>query len=350
MDIIKDFLSGTFKFIQDILGGIQKLLWPPQSYSWQTLIYLSVFSWLMSYWAAGFFVKNIIAFCGWLFLIAGTAWYTTDNPVVIPGTSMPVGALITGGLISLFAFGGEKNLLNPVSFVLWPTMSALITAIPEFFQGTGTTVNPQIPKPEARQKIIVLILSSMLVSCWLQVYFVVDNWAKQYPSILTDNLNNSVLVKKIALPEEPTIRKIPKNGITILDKLVPIIITQIDDQPWSKVERLLKNARTKDSQIAKLGRRVIETELAAYKERDLWRVEARVESINPKSPDVYRLSLLSIWSGPSSKKEGYYFKRSCQVEPVASASNIIGREDRRKAEIECESENSFFADSPPPQG
>ncbi len=352
MEIIKDFLIGTFKFIQDILSGTQKLLLPTKPYSWQTLIYLSVFSWLMSSWATGVFVKEIIAYCGWGFLILGTAWYTTDNPVVVPGTSMPVGALITGGLVSLFAFRHGENLLNPVSFVLWPTISALITAIPEFFQGTGTKVNPQIPKPEARQKIIVLIASSMLVSCWLQVYFVVDNWVKQYPSLLTDNLNNSALVMKFSPPEDEDskTKKIPKNGALILNKLVPVIITQIDDQPWSKVERILKNARAKDSEISKLGRRIIETELAAYKERDLWRVEARVSSINPNSPDVYKLSLLSIWSGPSSKKERYYLKRSCQIEPVASSSSTSGREEGRRAEIECDAKSSFFADSPPPQG
>ncbi|MDJ0674926.1 MAG: septal junction protein FraD [Calothrix sp. MO_167.B42] len=349
MEIIKDFLVGTFKFIQDILSGTQKLLLPTKAYSWQTLIYLSVFSWIMSSWAASFFVQNMIAFCGWLFLIAGTAWYTTDNPVVVPGTSMPVGALITGGLVSLFAFGNEENVLNPVSFVLWPTMSALITAIPEFFQGTGTNVNTQIPKPEARQKIIVLIASSMLISCWLQAYFIVDNWVKQYPSLLTDNLDNSALVIKLSPPEDLTTKKIPKNGAIILNKLVPVIITQIDDQPWSQVERILKNARAKDSEISKLGRRIIETELAAYEERDFWRVEARVNSINPNSPDVYKLSLLSIWSGPSSNKERYYLQRSCQVEPVASSSSS-GSEVGRKAEIECDSKNFFFADSPPPQG
>ncbi len=350
MEIIKDFLIGTFKFIQDILRGTQKLLLPSKAYSWQTLIYLSVFSWIMSSWATTFFVKEIIAYCGWGFLILGTAWYTTDNPVVVPGTSMPVGALITGGLVSLFAFRDGQNLLNPVAFVLWPTMSALITAIPEFFQGTGTNVNTQIPKPEARQKIIVLIASSMLISCWLQVYFVLDNWVKQYPSLLTDNLNNSVLVKNFSPPEDSQIKKIPKNGVVILNKLVPIIITQIDDQPWSKVERILENARAKDSEISKLGRRIIEAELGAYKERDLWRVEARVNSINTKSPNVYKLNLLSIWSGPSSTKEGYYLQRSCQIEPMASSSNTSGREEGARAEIECEAKTSFFAESPPPQG
>jgi hypothetical protein len=349
MEIIKDSFLNIFKFIQDILSGTQKLLLPTKVYSWQTLIYLSVFSWLMSFWAGGVFVKNIIAFCGWVFLISGTAWYTTDNPVLIPGTTMPVGALITGGLVSVFAFGNDKNVFNSAAFILWPTMSALITAIPEFFQGTGENVNAQIPKPEARQKIIVLIASSMLVSCWLQAYFVVDNWVKEYPSLLTDNLTGSVLIKQLSPIEESTRKNVPKNGIIILDRLVPTIITQVDDQPWSKVERLLKNARTKNSQIAQLGRRVIDTELAAYKERDLWQVEARVDSINPNNPDIYKLNLLSIWIGPSSKPQGYYLQRSCRVEPVASTGSG-GRDDGRKAEIECDRLTSFFKDSPPPQG
>ena len=171
MEIITDFFKTTFNFISDVLDGAQRLLLPQDIYSWQTLIYLSIFSLLMSYWAQGTIVKNIIAVCGWFFLILGTSWYTTDKPVLVPGTIMSVGALVTGALVSVFAFGDEQNIFNPVSFVLWPTISAMITAIPEFFQGTGTNVSTQIPKPEARQKIIVLIVGSILVSCWLQVYF-----------------------------------------------------------------------------------------------------------------------------------------------------------------------------------
>ena len=228
MELITDFLKTTFKFISDVLGSAQKLLLPQDIYSWQTLIYLSIFSLLMSYWAQGIIVKNIIALCGWLFLILGTSWYTTDKPVLIPGTLMPVGALVTGGLVSVFAFGDEQNIFNPASFVLWPTISAMITAIPEFFHGTGTSVSTQIPKPEARQKIIVLIAGSILVSCWLQVYFLVDSWVKDYPSLFNDDIDNSFLVKELYPIENSGPNKAPNNGTIILNKVALTIIDRID--------------------------------------------------------------------------------------------------------------------------
>ncbi|NRB07855.1 MAG: DUF5357 domain-containing protein [Richelia sp.] len=360
MEIIQDFFKTTFTFIKDILGGVQNLLLTKDVYSWQTLIYLSIFSWLMSYWAQGIVIKNIIAFGGWVFLISGTAWYTTDKPVLIPGTAMPLGALITGGLVSVFAFGNEQNEFNPVSFILWPTMSALITAIPEFFQGTGTNVSTQIPKLEARQKIIVLIASSMLVSCWLQVYFSVNNWVQEYPSLLKDNLNNSVLVNNFFTAENYVTNKPPRNGDIILNKLVPIIIERVDGQPWSQIERFLKNTKTTNSEVGKLGRNIINKELS-YREKDFWQMAARVKSIDSKNPDIYNLDLLSIWKGPTFKvhknpglagvkRYEYHFKRSCRVEPIASTAPIRSGGDNRKAVIECEGVNYFFAEPPPPQG
>ena len=141
---------------------------------------------VLSYFATGY-IKDIIAFFGWLFLIAGTAWYTTDDPLRVPGTFMPVGAVITGFLVSVFAFGNQEDVITSRTIVLWPTISALITALPDFFEGTGTDSKAQIPKPEDRQKIIILVASCMLLSCWIQFYFVMDNWLKEYPSLLADN-------------------------------------------------------------------------------------------------------------------------------------------------------------------
>src|SRR5689334_7413832 len=95
--LFKDLL-GLTGFIADIYAGIKKFFVPDRAYSWQTLIYLSLFSWAISSFATGA-IKDTIAFFGWLFLIAGTAWYTTDDPARIPGTYMPVGAVITGFLV-----------------------------------------------------------------------------------------------------------------------------------------------------------------------------------------------------------------------------------------------------------
>ena len=194
MQLIRDAF-GLFGIVESVYERIKKILIPPKAYSWQTLIYLSIFSWLMSSLSLGF-VKDLIAFCGWLFLISGTAWYTTDNPLYVPGTNLPVGALITGFLVSVFAFGYGENVLTSKTIVLWPTISAIITAIPEFFEGSGIDAKTQIPKIEDRQKMIILVGSCMVISCWLQFFFVTQNWLKQYLSLIVDNYQKSAFVTK----------------------------------------------------------------------------------------------------------------------------------------------------------
>ncbi|MEH2042881.1 septal junction protein FraD [Nostoc sp.] len=331
--LLKD-VFGVFKFAEGLYAGIRKILIPPKAYSWQTFIYLSIFSWVLSYCATGY-IKDIIAFFGWLFLIAGTAWYTTEDPLRVPGTFMPVGAVITGFLVSVFAFGDQRDVITPRTIVFWPTISALITAIPEFIEGNDTDAKARIPKPEDRQRIIILVASSMLLSCWIQFHFVMDNWLRQYPSLQADTFKHSTFVPRT---EEQV--KIPQNGVVILEKLQPMVVEQIAQRPWSEVEKWLLDAKQR---VGNLGRGVIQKNLSKYEEKELWRVEPRVA--NTKSG--YILDLLSIWIGPSSNPRGYYLKKSCRIEPVAAANNSENK--ITVAEIECDRASKLISGSPPPQ-
>ncbi|MEH2347123.1 MAG: septal junction protein FraD [Nostoc sp.] len=331
--LLKD-VFGAFKFAEGLYAGIRKLLVPPKAYSWQTFIYMSVFSWVLSSLATGY-IKDIIAFFGWLFLISGTAWYTTEDPLRVPGTFMPVGAVITGFLVSVFAFGNQEEVITPRIIVFWPTISALITAIPEFIEGTDTDAKARIPKPQDRQRIIILVATSMLLSCWIQFYFVIDHWFQQYPSLQADTFKRSTFVVRT---EERL--KIPQNGVVILEKLQPIVEEQIDKTSWSEVEKWLLDAKQR---VRILGRGVIQKNLGKYEEKDLWRVEPRVA--NTKSG--YILDLLSIWSGPSSNPRGYYLRKSCRIEPVAVTSNSGNKIP--VAEIECDRASRLIPGSPPPQ-
>lgn len=319
-----------FKFIQDLFLGLQKLVMPPKAFSWQTFIYLSLFSWGASYFATGP-IKNIIALTGWLFLVAGTAWYTTDDPLRVPGTFMPIGALITGFLVSVFAFGHQENVITTRTIVLWPTIAAIITGIPEFFAGTGTSTKATIPKLEVRQKIIILVAWSMLISCWLQFYFVIDKWLKEYPSLSADNFQRSTFVIRL----EPKTKK-PENGNLILNKLQPIIEKEISNRAWSEVEKWLLEA---NQNVGNLGKRMINNNLDKYEEQELWRIEPRIVNIQ----SGYRLDILSIWEGPSTNPRGFYLQKSCRIQ-VKNAVN-----QQAIAGIECDRNSRFFLGSPPPQ-
>jgi hypothetical protein len=357
MNLFFKDVFGFFKVFEDVYGRIRRLLVPPKAYSWQTLIYLSLFSWIMSYFATEGLVKDIIAFLGWMFLIAGTAWYTTDSPILIPNTSMPLGSLITGFLVSVFAFGHPHEitvaetwsiwsivLVTPRTVVFWPTFSALITAIPEFFEGSGTDSKTQLPKTEDRQRVIVLIACCMVLSCWLQLYFLVDSWVAEYPSLQVDNFERSSLVVKT----DPS-TKTPENGVLILNKLEPLVKGRLAAKSWSEVEIWLKNA---NQEVAELGKQVIDKHLEKFDEKALWHVEPRIVNIKTrKKLDGYRLDLLSIWTGPSSNSRRYYLRKSCRISPIAGSGgntpNTQGRPNDTFAEVECDKKSSFFGGSPP---
>ncbi|MBW4645580.1 MAG: septal junction protein FraD [Goleter apudmare HA4340-LM2] len=339
--LFKDLLI-VFKFVEDIYLGLKKLLLPTKAYAWQTLIYLSVFSWGLSYFATTP-IKEIIALCGWLFLIAGTAWYTTDDPVRVPGTFMPVGALITGFLVSVFAFGNERDGITSSTIVLWPTVAALITAIPSFFAGTGTEAKAQLPKPEERQKLVILIASCMVISCWIQFYFVMENWLQQYPSLLSDNFRRSTFVVRTEVPAN-----VSTNGIFILNKLQPKLEAKINKQSWSQVEKWLQNANTNLIELyeeVKLDKRLKE-----YEEKELWQIEPRISNPYIGKKDEYLLDILSVWTGPSSNPRGYYLKKSCQIRPIAIPTKTQKPDETAVVgEIECGRVSKPILGAPPPQ-
>ncbi|NJN08956.1 MAG: DUF5357 domain-containing protein [Richelia sp. RM2_1_2] len=350
-------LTVLFDIFKDLVERIKYIFIPPKAFSWQTLIYLSAFSWLMSSLADSP-IEDIIAFFGWIFLIAGTSWYTTDKPLYIPGTIMPVGAVITGGIVSIFAFQRDDAIVAR-TIIFWPTISAFITAIPEFFEGSGTDVKTQLPKLEDRESLIVLIGCSILLSCWLNVYVVTDRWISEYPSAkypVPEKVDDKKITQRSDLLTflEPG-DKTPKNGVLILEKLQQAVETTLRGKPWTDVERVnnenkgwLNNA---NQEVKKLGEDVIRIHLAEFEEKDLWSTQATVESPDPKNPSSYILNLFSVWNGPSAVPNGYYLQKSCQIEPITEPVDTLNPQNEKitVAEVECSPKISYFTGNPPQQ-
>ena len=353
MSFVKETLSVLgltiiFDLFRDVIERIKYIFVPPQAFSWQTLIYLSLFSWLMSSLAdPNSAVRDIIAFFGWIFLIAGTSWYTTDKPLYVPGTVMPVGAVITGGIVSVFAFRQDNSILVTKTIIFWPTISALITAIPEFFEGSGTDVKRILPKLDDRESIIVLIGSCMLLSCWLNLYVVTNEWLKQYPSaqypIYEERVVESSDLVQILEPSNKT----PENGVLILNQLQSAVETALKGKTWSNVELWLQDSTRN---VNRLGSRIKDINLKEFEERNLWKVQTLVDNIVPNDyKSGYKLDLFSVWEGPSAAPNGYYLKKSCEIEPIAESSEVVGVRPQTilVAEMECSPKISYFAGKPP---
>lgn len=355
-------IKGIFGFVEDTLKGVIDFLIPKKAYSWQILIYLSIFSLIMSFFATGA-VRHLIEYCGWLFLIAGTAWSTTDKPVTIPGTNMPIGALVTGALVSLFLFsrfinGTEEIAIKPISVVVWPTFAAIITAIPEFFEGSGTDVKRQLPKLLIRQQIIILLAVCMMISCWIQFYFITESWFNKYPTLRTENFGASrLIIGRRLIPElneedlDPNKVNftLPLNGIQLLNRLSPRIEKRLEGRMWGEVERWLLDSVNQTEQnrpIVKLAQDVKEKVLKdSPAEKPLWLIEPRVS--NTKTG--YKLDLLAIWRGPSFMADRYYLQKSCEITPFAKEVEDESDENAtvNVAEIDCQRAPSLIPKKPP---
>lgn len=289
--------GGIIKKIINFLAFLLNLVKPPQLFSWKTVILISFFIWLIALFAAAEF-QNILAFISWLFLIIGSIWFVAENPLMVSGIS--ISSWLPGALICIFMFGSLRNQIPPIALVSWPAVSGAIAALREFVHGAKF----KIPSPQVCQKLVILFLSHVLISCWLQFNFFIQNWFERYPSLLADNFSQSTFVVKIELLSSATSR-----GDRILNSMESLLKTQINEKPWSEVERWLIDA---SKRIPMLGEQAMK-ELPSVEENPMWSFGAEFLPSN----SGYNLQLLAKWQGLGSIPDGYHLKKSCKIIPVS---------------------------------
>ena len=285
--------------MKHLFEWLRKLLTPPKAFSWQTLILLSLFSCSLSYIATDI-VQNMLATFGWIFLIWGVAWGTSEKQFFINGVCLS--PWITGALICIFIFGSWSDGNPAYALIWWPSISGLIATIPDFL---AKGLKLRLPSPKSRQKIIILLSSHFLVTCWIQFYFVIQTWLDQYPSLLVDNATKSAFVVKL----DSTTPRSPR-GTLVLNLMEPQIMTQLDNQPWSDVERWLLNRKQEIEKTSKL----VQKELPKAEEDLWWSFDSKISS----SQLGYNLQLLAFWQGPRSKEDIYVVEKVCQINQVDS--------------------------------
>ncbi|AFZ13105.1 hypothetical protein Cri9333_2234 [Crinalium epipsammum PCC 9333] len=282
-----------------LVKWLQRLLSPPRAFSWETLVLLSLFSCFMAYISTGI-VRGFISNCGWIFLIFGVGWGTAQKRLRISNISLS--PWITGALVSTYIFG---NISQPnLSVIFWPTISAVIATIPNYF---GKGLKLQLPNPKKRQNMIVFLLSHVVISCWFQFYYVLQDWLQQYPSLLADDLKRSAFVLKLPASEPATIR-----GTLILNFLETKLSEKLDNKPWSVIERWLLE-REKNLELAVQDSK---KELGEVEEYAWWQFTSKLSSTELG----YNLQLIAIWEGPRSKSEKLFIEKLCKINRVSSQS------------------------------
>ncbi|MBD2460023.1 DUF5357 family protein [Oscillatoria sp. FACHB-1407] len=286
--------------MKEVIDFITKYLKEVKPFSGQTFILLSLFSWLMSLLVDSEFVRDFLSWFGWLFLTIGIDWVLAGVKQNILGIDVYPGPWIAGALACSFLFYGWSDV--SLAAISWPIVSALIATIPKFLKKGLEVVNPTIDGKKFavdRQEIVLLLFFSAILSCWIQFFFLLQNWLQEYPSLMADEFTRSAFVVKVASSTQNS------RGVMFLNLAETALRERLEPAPWGEVERWLFET---DIEIPRLEEEVRRRIPRAEEDR-LWNLEGEVSAGNPG----YALTLRAFWLGPSSRPDGYYAQKVCSI-------------------------------------
>lgn len=292
------------KFFSNLFNQIKAFLLPKEYFSWQAVIYLSVFSWAMSWIALGVGARSftvwLLTTASWLFLSIGVGWGLEANKIKPFGIALAPWA--SAAIICLFFAAFLRAPLSS-AIVIWPIVAVIIGAVPHFLTWE---LKLKSPPPPIRQQLILAFLISVLLSCWFQFYFRLQQWFADYPSLLADNFGASGFVFQV-----PGGQATLPQGIVLLNLTEAVIQTEVGNRPWSSVARWVLNLEEqKLSIIQKVRDRITEP----YREHDLWKIDVQQA---PSPEDSIQLLLKTIWTGPTAESNGYYYlEKTCILAPT----------------------------------
>lgn len=306
-------------------------------FSWQTVILISIVIWIIAgfFWLNGnLILQNRFSILGSVIVIIGFGWFTWENPLIIHGYSLSTWILVE--LICLFAASLLPE-IAPFILMIWPVLSAMSAAWPEFKPANKKLINLATEK---RLKLLIWLLFHLIVSCWINFSFIIQDWISQYPSLLADNLSKSDFVIKI-----PPFSRSVTEGEKVLNIMEQQLKKQINRKPWTIAEKWLKNPKKQEKLLTQ-----VKEAMVVVKEKDLWKFRTTVAA----QKTGYNLSMIAEWLGPSHNPQGYLQRKDCQVIPITqqpTPTNTNLRRFRRNnnARVTKTLESSLIRPSPEPK-
>ncbi|MFB2836801.1 DUF5357 family protein [Floridanema evergladense] len=301
------------KLIDNFLGLIT-LIKPPQTFSWQTLIYTSIFFWiialLLGILTGNAKLQDTFSLLGCVIIISGYAWFTVERPFIVQGFSLSAWILV--GVICLFITSVQPKFASFI-WIVWPVLSAIVAAWPEFI-AAGRKLNNL--RNEQRFKLLIWFLIHLIFSCWIQFSLIIQGWILQYPSLLADDLSQSDFVVTIKSFSRPV-----TEGEKVLEAMERQLKTKLEGKSWVIAENWFRDT----NQLEKLQNQAKQT-LSKIEEKNLWKFNAKITD----QKTGYNLLMVAEWQGPSSNPQGYLLKKVCQVNSVTRQPAPVNTKLRRE--------------------
>jgi hypothetical protein len=281
---------------------------PPSLFHGKTLLLIS-----FGLWIAAVLTRNYLEWqqtfitWGYLSFIAGISLFFKEKPLIFKGFSLHPWLIAL--LISLFfCYNLPEENLTGFAAIAFPLFSVCIASIYEILE---SGVKWEISIPLIRANFIIFLLLHCLMSCWIGFNVLMEQWLKDYPSLLAEDFNKSAFVLKIKSSSINDSR-----GILIIKKLEDYLILKTEKNPWEPVANWLVDLGNKRVDLRREGLKT----LGKLPEDSLWKFTPRMV----QGESHYQLELLVRWYGPSSRPYGYSVTKTCDI-----------FKNRDRASIEC---------------
>ncbi|MBP0029907.1 DUF5357 family protein [Roseofilum sp. Guam] len=135
-----------------------------------------------------FFGFLTVLYALWIFLSQYTldCWGIDFKPIII------------WLIFSLIMSRTLDRVSQKVLWVSYPESIALTQLFPDAIRLRSLDLGSAEGKKRLQRNIIIL-LSSLLISCWIYFYFMIDEWAIANPHLVNQNMDNSLFVIKLDL-------------------------------------------------------------------------------------------------------------------------------------------------------
>lgn len=319
-------------FFEDLRDQTKSLFWPEQYFAWQTLLLLSLFSLLVAAVLdaqEGDFSLWMLTQLSWIFFTCAIWWALSDNPIK-PIGDYSISSWVTGAVLCTFLFKPWEEPRFRLALCSWPLISTAVKGLPHFI---SWDLKSHWPKKKDQPMLVMTLLVNLVLTGWLIFYFRVQTWVEMYPSLLTNNFENSAFVTDLR-PGDRTQRRDPQ-GVRLLNSSADAIYEELNDLPWYQTERWLY---TRQDRLESISAEMLKT-FSSPEEEVFWRMQ--VPDLKRLPDEGYLLTLRANWVGPVAGSKQLRLEKTCKILPVDKVRPVPVEEDAepptsKSTEVRCE--------------